>query len=93
MQDKSKDVLVHFYDPSNEDCKKVEPLWTELAVSLDNEENKNYVVAKFDGTENESKMLKVNEFPTIMFFPKGNKMGLTYKGDPTDTAAVLAWSK
>jgi hypothetical protein len=38
-------------------------------------------------------MLKVKEFPTIMFFPKGNKMGLTYKGDPTDTAAVLAWSK
>jgi hypothetical protein len=49
MQDKTKDVLVHFYDPSNEDCKKVERLWTELAVSLDNEENKNYVVAKFDG--------------------------------------------
>jgi hypothetical protein len=62
-----------------------------LAVSLESESN--YVVAKFDGTENETKTLKVKNFPTIMFFPKGNKMGLTYKGDPLDTQAILAWTK
>ena len=93
MSDKTKDVLIHFFDSENEDCKKLEPLWNDLAVSLDNEENKNFVIAKFDGIENETKMLKIKKFPTIMFFPKGNKMGLTYSGDPLDTDAVLTWAK
>ena len=89
--DKTKGVLVHFYDPENEDCKKIEPKWNDLAVSL--ADKKSYVIGKFDSTENESKIIKIKKLPTIMFFPKGNKNGLTYLGDPVDTDAVLAWAQ
>jgi len=50
------------------------------------------VVGKFDATENESKIVKIKKLPTIMFFPKGNKMGVTYMGDLLDTDAILTWA-
>ena len=32
--DRSKDVFIHFYDPKNEECQKIEPKWTKLALKL-----------------------------------------------------------
>jgi hypothetical protein len=89
--DKSKDVLIHFYDPQNEDCKNIEPKWNDMAMKLAADKS-DYVVGKFDATENDSKIIKIKKLPTIMFFPKGNKMGVTYMGDPLNTDAIIAWA-
>lgn len=91
VHDKTKDQLIHFYDPANEECQNIEPKWNELAVRLADKEN--YVVGKFDTTENESKIIKIRSTPQIMFFPKGQKMGLHYMGDPLDVDAILAWAE
>jgi protein disulfide isomerase len=68
-----KDVLVKFYAPWCGHCKKLAPVWDELAQQLS--EQKNVVIAKMDSTANEVDVpgLAVQGFPTIYFFKGNNK--------------------
>jgi len=40
-----------------------------------------FVIAKLDAIANEVAGLQIQGFPTIKFYPKDNKNGITYEGD------------
>lgn len=68
-----KDVLVEFYAPWCGHCKKLEPIYDELALKLKAQEN--IVIAKMDMTANEIDVagVDVKGFPTLFFFPGNTK--------------------
>ncbi|KAJ9684599.1 hypothetical protein PVL29_016861 [Vitis rotundifolia] len=81
--DESKDVLLEIYDPSCGYCQALEPTYNKLAKYLRGIDS--LVIAKMDGTKNEHPRAKTDGFPTILFFPAGNKSfdPITFDGDRT----------
>ncbi|KAL2485697.1 Protein disulfide isomerase-like 1-4 [Abeliophyllum distichum] len=67
----SKDVLLEIYAPWCGHCQALEPTYNKLAKHLRSIES--IVIAKMDGTTNEHPRAKADGFPTILFFPAGNK--------------------
>lgn len=79
--DKSKDVLVEFYAPWCGHCKKLAPIYDELGEKF--AKNENIVVAKMDSTANEVENVRVDSFPTIKLFRKGDNKVIDYNGERT----------
>ncbi|KAE9585752.1 hypothetical protein Lal_00010211 [Lupinus albus] len=69
--DESKDVLLEIYAPWCGHCQALEPIYDKLAKHLRSIES--IVIAKMDGTTNEHPRAKPDGFPTLLFFPAGNK--------------------
>ncbi|KAJ9178128.1 hypothetical protein P3X46_010038 [Hevea brasiliensis] len=69
--DESKDVLLEIYAPWCGHCQALEPTYNKLGKHLRGIES--LVIAKMDGTTNEHPRAKADGFPTILFFPAGNK--------------------
>ncbi|OMO67473.1 Thioredoxin [Corchorus capsularis] len=69
--DESKDVLLEIYAPWCGHCQALEPTYNKLAKHLRGIDS--LVIAKMDGTTNEHPRAKPDGFPTILFFPAGNK--------------------
>ncbi|XP_010456632.1 PREDICTED: protein disulfide isomerase-like 1-4 [Camelina sativa] len=69
--DDSKDVLLEVYAPWCGHCQALEPMYNKLAKHLKSIDS--VVIAKMDGTTNEHPKAKAEGFPTILFFPAGNK--------------------
>jgi len=69
--DESKDVLLEVYAPWCGHCQALEPEYNKLAELL--KDVKSIVVAKMDGTTNEHARVKIEGFPTVLFFPAGKK--------------------
>ena len=76
-----KYVLLEAYAPWCGHCKKLEPIYDELATKLANEDD--IVIAKMDATANEHSALNVKGFPTIKFYKKGSTEASDYNGDRT----------
>jgi protein disulfide-isomerase A6 len=80
--DETKDVLVEFYAPWCGHCKSLAPTYEKLAKAYASE--KGVVIANVDADDASNKGLAsrygVSGFPTIKFFPKGNKAGEDYNG-------------
>mgnify|MGYP001800898186 FL=1 len=51
-------------------CKKLAPIWDELAQKYEAVDN--VVIAKMDSTQNEVEEVSVRGFPTLKFFPAGS---------------------
>jgi len=82
-----KDVLVKFYAPWCGHCKTLAPKWEEAAKRLSN--NPNILIAKLDSTANEVPGVSVKSFPTLKFFPKGNKKNpVDFEGDRTEEGII-----
>jgi len=82
VMDESKDVLVEFYAPWCGHCKALAPKYDELAEKLSGVPS--IVIAKMDSTANEVDHPGVNirGFPTILFFPAGDKSKVVdYNGE------------
>ena len=79
VMDPTKDVLVKYYAPWCGHCKKLAPIWEKLGEQYASE--KNLVIAKFDATANEADGVQIGGYPTLIFYPKDNKAGVTYEGD------------
>ncbi|KAM6900062.1 protein disulfide isomerase family A, member 8 [Xenentodon cancila] len=72
VNDPSKDVLIQFYSPLCPHCKKLEPVYRELAETLYSEPN--IVIAKMNAVDNDIPVAyEVQGYPTIYFAPKGKK--------------------
>lgn len=73
-----KDVLVEFYAPWCKHCKELAPKYEQLAKR--HKDISSLVIAKIDATANEVKGMKIEGYPTIIFFTGTNKKGITYNG-------------
>jgi protein disulfide-isomerase A1 len=79
--DDTKDVLLEFYAEWCGHCKKFAPEYEKLAKKLSDIDN--LVIAKIDGSENDTP-IQIQGFPTIFFFPKGQKADpISYEGGRT----------
>jgi len=79
--DTTKDVFVEFYAPWCGHCKKLAPVWEELATTL--QDVTHIKIAKIDATANNlPKNINVRGYPTLIFFPADNKKtGIPYDGE------------
>ncbi|KAK4385860.1 protein disulfide isomerase-like 1-4 [Sesamum angolense] len=84
--DESKDVLLEIHAPWCGHCQALEPIYNKLGKHLRGIDS--LVIAKMDGTTNEHPRAKPDGFPTILFFPAGNKSfdPITFEGDRTVVA-------
>lgn len=90
VKDSSKDVFVKYYAPWCGHCKKLAEPWKELATKMSNYPN--LVIGKFDATANEAEGVEIRGYPTLIFYPKDNKEGISYDGE-RDVASFEAWLK
>jgi len=83
--DETKDVFVEFYAPWCGHCKSLAPIYDEVGTHFVG--TPSVVVAKIDSTENDSPA-DVSGFPTLIYYPAGNKAGITFSGDRTKSAII-----
>merc|ERR1712024_106620 len=79
--DVEKNVLVEFYAPWCGHCKQLAPTWDKLGEKF--EDNADIVIAKMDSTGNELEDIKIQGFPTIKLFKKGDNKIVNYNGERT----------
>jgi protein disulfide-isomerase-like protein len=74
------DVLVKFYAPWCGHCKKLAPIWDELAEEL--KDVPHLVIGKFDATANEVDGVDIKGYPTLKFYAKGDKQNpIDFEGE------------
>lgn len=79
--DKTKDVLVEFYAPWCGHCKKLSPIYDELAEAF--KDNEKIVVAKIDSTANELEHTQIQSFPTLKLYKAESNEVVEYNGERT----------
>ncbi|KAJ8319298.1 hypothetical protein KUTeg_004389 [Tegillarca granosa] len=81
VRNADKHVFVEFYAPWCGHCKQLAPIWDQLGDKY--KDDSNVVIAKMDSTANELEDVKIQSFPTLKFFPKGEYKVIDYNGERT----------
>jgi len=79
--DAEKNVLVEFYAPWCGHCKQLAPIWDKLGEKF--ADSADIVIAKMDSTGNELEDIKIQGFPTIKLFKKGDNKIVNFSGERT----------
>lgn len=79
--DKTKDVLVEFYAPWCGHCKQLTPIFDQLGEKFKDSET--IVIAKMDATANELEHTKIQSFPTLKLYKKGDNAVIDFNGERT----------
>lgn len=76
LNDLSKDVFIEYYAPWCGHCKKLAPIWEELAEVYGSKNNDSKVViAQVDHSNNDVETpIMVEGYPTIIFYPANGKI-------------------
>lgn len=76
LNDLSKDVFIEYYAPWCGHCKKLAPIWEELAEIYDSKsENSKVVIAQVDHSNNDVETpIVVEGYPTVIFYPANGKV-------------------
>jgi len=89
VKDPSKDVLVEFYAPWCGHCKKLEPVYRDVARKLEGVST--LVIAKIDATANDVEGVDVEGFPTIKLWTANKKDDpIDFDGD-RDVDSFISW--
>eukprot|EP00727_Mastigamoeba_balamuthi_P013430 m51a1_g871 putative protein disulfide isomerase (788) ;mRNA; f:831594-834424 len=78
--DSSKDVLVKFYAPWCGHCKALAPVYEKVSAAYAAEDSVVIAEVNCDAEKDLCSKYEVTGFPTLKFFPKGNKAGSPYSG-------------
>ena len=81
VKNKKQDVFVKYYAPWCGHCKKLAPIWEDLAETL--ADVPNLVIAEMDATANEVDEVSVKSYPTLIFYPSRKKSGVDHDGGRT----------
>jgi protein disulfide-isomerase A1 len=81
-----KDVFVMFHAPWCGHCKQLSPKWDEVGAHFAN--NAGITIAKVDSTENDTPV-DVQGFPTLYFFPAGDKSNPVQYNSERSTEALI----
>ncbi|EJS44527.1 pdi1p [Saccharomyces arboricola H-6] len=83
VNDPKKDVLVVYYAPWCGHCKRLAPIYQELADTYANATS-DILIAKLDHTENDVRGVVIEGYPTIVFYPGGKDAeSVVYQGSRT----------
>jgi len=85
------DIFVKYYAPWCGHCKKLAPVWDELAEEL--KDVPGLVIAKFDATANEVDGLDVRGYPTLKFYHHGKQDAPVDYDGGRDLDGFKAWLK
>lgn len=79
--DKDKDVLVKYYAPWCGHCKRLAPIYEELAdlYASDEDAKEKILIADVDATLNDVNV-EIEGFPTIFLYPAGKSEPVIYQG-------------
>jgi len=78
--DNDDDVLMEFYAPWCGHCKKLAPVWSQVAEELSSVPGLR--IAKMDSTANEVESVEIRGYPTLKFYARGQKGSpKEYEGD------------
>ncbi len=91
VMDPTKDVFVMYYAPWCKYSKEMQLPWIELSQLMGY--NPDMVIAKMDGNANEAPGLFIKHFPTLVYYPKGNKNGIMFNDTDIDvnTEVLYNW--
>lgn len=73
INDNKKDVLVKYYAPWCGHCKRLAPIYEELAniLASDKSAAKNFIIGEVDATLNDIQDVMIEGYPTIILYPAG----------------------
>lgn len=76
VMNETKDVFVMLYAPWCGHSNDLAPIWMELAEHYNKTED--LLIAMYDETMNEVEGISIEEYPTLIFYPRNNKQGVRY---------------
>lgn len=92
--DESKDVLVEYYAPWCGHCKKLAPIYEELAALYESDQSaKGKVrIAHVDATLNDLSV-EITGYPTLILYPAGDKSNPIVHSSGRDLASLITFIK